>query len=63
MTIFKSFKRNEATWYLVHKNTTEKHVERFNKIQCEIGIFANIAIKPYTGKKYNPQTMQYIVIG
>ena len=47
----------------VEKSETRKVIEEISREQAKVNIFINIAIKPYTGKKYNPASTDVIVLG
>lgn len=48
---------------LCHKNYINRTIDEITQRQTARGIFANIAVKPYRGKKYNPGEYCWIVIG
>ena len=49
--------------YYVTKLEAKQLVDRLNRQQSKSGIFANISIKPYRGKKYDPQNTVVVVVG
>lgn len=49
--------------YYVAKSEADQLIGRINQQQSKTGIFANIAIKPYRGKKYDPQNTVVVVVG
>jgi len=50
-------------YYYVLKSETSQIVDQINQKQSKSGIFVNISIKPYRGKKYDPQNTVVIVVG
>lgn len=49
--------------YYVDKSTADQFVNRISQQQSKSGVFVNIAIKPYHGKKHDPQNTVVIVVG
>ena len=49
--------------YYATKLEAKQIVERINRQQSKSGIFANISIKPYRGKKHDPQNTVVIAVG
>lgn len=46
-----------------HKSTLPTQLKYISWAQSQAGTFYNIQVKPYRGKKYNPETYVTIVIG
>ena len=46
--------------YYVNKKDVQDTVDKLNKRQCKRGVFYNIAVKEYKGKKYPADTMVVI---
>lgn len=61
--IYKTFHRGGAIWYLIDKANTQAHIDFFTMSMSKTGVFVNVAIRPYKGRKFNPAKMQYIVVG
>lgn len=49
--------------FLVEKSRTQERIQYFNWAQNKLNRFENISVKPYNGKKYNPNLFCWIVIG
>lgn len=49
-------------WYLMPPADIPAFIAFISWAQREVGIFENVTIKPYTGKKYN-STFQWVVVG
>ncbi len=49
--------------YYVAKSEANQIVDRLNRQQSKSGIFVNISIKSYRGKKYDPQNTVVVVVG
>lgn len=49
--------------YYVDKSKADQLVKRINQQQSKSGVFINIAIKPYHGKKYDPQNTVVVIVG
>lgn len=49
--------------YYATKSEANQIVDRLNRQQSKSGIFVNISIKPYHGKKYDPQNTVVIAVG
>lgn len=47
----------------VDKSDVDKTVANINHQQSQAGVFINIAVKPYMGKKYDPARTAVIVVG
>lgn len=61
--IYKTLRRGGSLWYLVDKANTQAHIDFLTWSMNQAGVFVNVAIKPYKGRKFNPAKMQYIVVG
>lgn len=46
-----------------HKDNLQYKLRYINWAQSQAGTFHNVQVKPYRGKKYNPETYVTIVIG
>lgn len=53
---------NGAKWYLLPPSDITAFVDFISWAQTKTGVFENVAIKPYKGKKYNCN-FQWIVVG
>ena len=49
--------------YYVATADVDRVINQLNRQQNKKGIFVNIAIKPYHGKKYDPQNTVVIAVG
>lgn len=49
--------------YYVAKSDIDRIVNQINRYQNKKGIFVNIAVKPYRGKKYDPPNTVVVVVG
>lgn len=49
--------------YYADESEVDRLVNRINHQQSQKGIFVNIAVKPYRGKKYDPQRTVVVVVG
>ena len=49
--------------YYVAKSEADRLISRINQQQSKTGIFVNVAIKPYRGKKYDPQNTVVVAVG
>lgn len=49
--------------YYVNKSEADQVVNRINRQQHKDNWFVNIAIKPYHGKKHDPQNTVVVVVG
>lgn len=49
--------------YYVAKSDVDQIVNQLNRHQNKTGIFVNITVKPYRGKKYDPQNTVVVVVG
>ena len=51
-----------AKWYLLSPSDITTFVDFISWAQTKSGIFENVTIKPYKGKKYNC-SFQWVVVG
>lgn len=51
-----------AKWYLMPPADIPGFIKYISWAQTQAGIFENVTVKPYTGKKYNP-AFQWVVVG
>lgn len=51
-----------AKWYLMPLADIPGFIKYISWAQTQAGIFENVTVKPYTGKKYNP-AFQWVVVG
>lgn len=49
--------------YYVAKSDVDRIVNQITRQQNKKGIFVNVAVKPYCGKKYDPQNTLVVVVG
>ena len=53
---------NGAKWYLLSPSDIMAFIDFISWAQTEAGVFENVRIKPYKGKKYNCK-FQWVVVG
>lgn len=51
-----------AKWYLMPPADIPAFIAFVSRAQTQAGVFENVTVKPYKGKKYNP-AFQWVVIG
>lgn len=49
--------------YYVAKSEVYQVISQINRQQNKRGIFVDVAVKPYRGKKYDPENTVVIVVG
>lgn len=49
--------------YYISKADTEKVIDQITTAQRKANIFCNVAVKPYKGKKYDPENTVVVVVG
>lgn len=49
--------------YYINKVDTEKVIKQITAAQRKANNYYNVAIKPYKGKKYDPENTVVVVIG
>lgn len=49
--------------YYVAKSDVDRIVNQITRQQNKKGIFVNVTVKPYCGKKYDPQNTVVVVVG
>lgn len=51
-----------AKWYLMSPADIPAFIAFVSRAQTQAGVFENVTVKTYNGKKYNP-AFQWVVIG
>lgn len=51
------------TRYYIDKAQTQEVLQAISEAQREANCYVNVQVKPYRGKKYNPDTTVVIVVG
>lgn len=49
-------------WYLMPPADIPAFIDFVSRAQTQAGVFENVTVKPYKGKKHNP-AFQWVVIG
>lgn len=49
--------------YYVEKSSVQNLIERITAAQQKANNFCNVAVKPYKGKKYDPENTVVVVVG
>jgi hypothetical protein len=52
-----------SKYYHIKKTSVPAFIRRLNAIESKTGIFYNIAVLPYRGKKYSPDLYATVKIG
>lgn len=53
----------EMKRYYINKADTEKVIDQITAAQRKANNFCNVAVKPYKGKKYDPENTVVVVVG
>lgn len=49
--------------YYIDKSQTENFIQKITKKQIKENWFCNVSVKPYKGKKYDPENTVVICVG
>lgn len=49
--------------YYINKADTKKVIDQITAAQRKANNFCNVAVKPYKGKKYDPENTIVVVVG
>ena len=49
--------------YYIKKSDVESFLKEVTAAQQKANIFSNVSVKPYRGKKYDPQNTVVVVVG
>ena len=49
--------------YYIEKSKMDNFLKEITAAQQKANIFSNVCVKPYRGKKYDPQNTVVIVVG
>lgn len=63
MNFAKVIKRGRRTYSLCHNDNIRRALEYITWKQNTTGIFVNVTMRAYKGKKYNPDKFTWIVEG